>query len=83
MLENIKVKAIFDSSAKINYISKNLTNRANLIIRQKISILLIEITRVCICFKEIIEDAKIFVENIVLYIFIFVVSRFNYKILLK
>lgn len=74
MLKNIKVKAIFNSSIEINCISKDLINRINLTIRQKISILLIEIIKTYICFEEIIEDAKIFVESIVIYIFIFVVS---------
>lgn len=70
MLKNIKVKAIFNNNAKINCISKDLTNRINLVIRQEISILLIEIIEVYICFEKVIKDAKIFVKDIVIYTFI-------------
>ncbi len=73
---------MFNSNAKINYISKSFANKTNLIIRQDIFILLIEITRVRVCFEEIIKNAKILIKKVVIYIFIFVVSRLNYKILL-
>jgi len=43
---------------------------------------LIEVTKARICFEEIIEDAKILIKKVIIYISIFVVSRFNYKILL-
>ncbi len=72
-LKNIKVKAIFNSSAKINYISKSFANKINLIIRQNIFILLIKITRTRVCFKEIIKDTKISIKKVIIYIFIFVV----------
>ncbi len=73
-LKDIKVKTIFNNSAKINCISKDLANKINLIIRQNVSILLIKITRVRICFEEIIKDAKISIKEVIIYTFIFVVS---------
>ncbi len=82
-LKNIKIKAIFNNNAKINCINKNFANKTNLIIRQNIFILLIEITRARICFEEIIKNAKILIEKIIIYIYIFVVFRFNYDILLN
>ena len=73
-LKDIKVKTMFNNSAKINCISKDLANKINLIIRQNVSILLIKITRVRICFEEIIKDAKILIKEVIIYTFIFVVS---------
>ena len=73
---------MFNSNAKINYISKSFANKTNLIIRQDIFILLIEITRVRVCFEEIIKNAKISIKRVIIYIYIFVVFRLNYKILL-
>ncbi len=73
-LKDIKVKTMFNNSAKINCISKDLANKINLIIRQNVSILLIKITRVRICFEEIIKDAKISIKEVIIYTFIFVVS---------
>ncbi len=73
-LKDIKVKTMFNNSAKINCISKDLANKINLIIRQNVSILLIKITRVYICFEEIIKDAKISIKEVIIYTFIFVVS---------
>ncbi len=82
-LKNIKIKAIFNNNAKINCISKIFANKINLVIRQNVFILLIEITRARICFEEIIKNAKILIKKIIIYIYIFVISRFNYKILLN
>jgi len=81
-LKNIKVKTIFNNNAKINCISKSFANKINLVIRQNVFILLIKIIRVRICFQEVIKDAKILIKKIIIYIFIFVVFRLNYKILL-
>jgi len=82
-LEDVKIKTIFDSNAKINCINKSLANRVDLTIRQDISILLIEVRKARACFEDIIEDAKVSIEKIIIYILIFVVFRFNHEILLK
>ncbi len=73
-LKNIKIKKIFNSNAKINCINKDFANRINLAIWQDISILLIEVTKIRVCFKEIVKDTKVLIEEITIYIFIFVVS---------
>ncbi len=82
-LKNIKIKTIFNNNIEINYISKNFTNKTNLIIWQNISILLIKVIEARVCFEKIIENTKILIKKIIIYIFIFVVSRFDYKILLN
>ncbi len=58
-------------------------NKINLAICQKVSIFLIEIIEACACFEEIIKNTKISIDDIVIYISIFVVICFDYKILLK
>ncbi len=72
-LKNIKIKAIFNNNAKINCINKSFANKTSLAIRQDISILLIKITRIRICFEEIIKDIKILIKKIIIYTFILVV----------
>ena len=74
---------MFNSNAKINYISKSFANKTNLIIRQDIFILLIEITKARIRFEEIIKNTKMLIKKVIIYIFIFIVSRLNYEILLN
>jgi len=72
-LKDIKIKAIFNNNAKINCISKDFANKINLVIRQDIFILLIEITKARVCFEKIIKNAKISIKKVIIYIFIFVV----------
>ncbi len=73
---------MFNNNAKINCINKSFANKINLVIWQSIFILLIKITKTHICFEEIIKNAKILIKKIIIYTFIFVLFRFNYKILL-
>jgi len=73
-LKNIKIKIIFNNNTKINYISKNFANKINLVIRQNVFILLVEITRARVCFEEIIKNTKILIKKIIIYIYIFIVS---------
>jgi len=82
-LKDVKIKIIFDNNAKISCINKSFANNINLVIRQDIFILLIEVTRARARFEEIVKNTKISIEKIIIYIFIFVVSRLNYEILLK
>ncbi len=82
-LKDIKIKTIFNCNTKINYNSKNFANKTNLIIRQNISILLIEIIEIRTCFEKIIKNTEILIKKLIIYIYSFVVSRFNYKILLN
>ncbi len=72
-LEDIKIKAMFNNNAKINCISKNFANKINLVIRQNVFILLVEVTKAYICFEEIIKDTKILIKKVIIYTFIFVV----------
>ncbi len=74
---------MFNNNVKINYISKDFANKIDLIIRQNVFILLIEIIKARICFEEIIKDIEISIRKVIIYIFIFVVFRLNYEILLN
>jgi len=73
-LKNIKIKTIFNNNAKINCINKDFANKTNLIIRQNVFILLVKITKARIRFEEIIKNAKILIKEVIIYIYIFVVS---------
>ena len=74
---------MFNNNVKINYISKDFANKIDLIIRQNVFILLIEIIKARICFEEIIKDIEISIRKVIIYIYIFVVFRLNYEILLN
>ena len=81
-IKNIKVKALFDSNAKINCMLKRLTNSIQLFIRQKINIVMINFTDERARFFDICESIFINIENIIISIFIFVIKRSNYKLFL-
>ncbi len=82
-IKNIKIKIIFDNKIEINCISKSLAKKIDLIICQKVSISLIEVIEARVYFEEIIKNAKISIDDIVIYISIFVIICFDYKILLR
>jgi len=42
-----------------------------------------KVTRVRVCFEKIVKNAKISIEKVINYIYIFVVSRLDYEILLE
>ena len=82
-IKNIKIKIMFDNKVEINCINNFFANKINLIIRQEVSISLIKVIKVRICFERVIKNAKISIDDIVIYISIFVVICFDYEILLK
>jgi len=68
---------------KSTALTRVLRIKIDLTIRQDVFILLIKVTRARIRFQKVVKDIKILIEKVIIYIFIFVVSRFNYEILLK
>ena len=81
-IENVKIKALFNSDAEINCILKRLTNSAQLFIRQEINIVIINFTDKRARFFDVCELIFINIENIIISIFIFVIERSNHKLLL-
>ena len=80
---NVKIKIMFDNKVEINCISKSLVDKIDLIIRKRVSISLVNIIEACARFEEVVENAKVSIERIIIRTHVFVVFRSNYKILLN
>ena len=83
MIEEIKIKTIFDNNAEINCMLKKLTNAARLSVYQNISITMINATDEKARFFNICEHIFINIESIIVLISIFVVKRSDYEFLLE
>ena len=83
LIENNKVKILFDSNAEIKYMSKKLTNSTQLFIRQEINIVIISFTDKRARFFDVYKSIFINIESIIISIFIFVIERLNYKLFLN
>ena len=82
LIENIKVKALFDSDAEINCMSKELTNSTQLFIRQDINIVMMNFIDERARFFDVCELIFINIKSIIISIFIFVIKRSNHELLL-
>ena len=80
-IENVKIKALFDSDAEVNCMSKRLTNSTQLFIRQDINIVMMNFTDERARFFDVCESMFINIENIIISIFIFVIKRSNHELL--
>ena len=83
MIENIKIKAIFDSGAEVNCMFKRLINAAQLSVRQSISIIMINVINERTRFFDMCEAVFISIDSITISISVFVVKRSDHELLLK
>ena len=83
MIENIKIKAMFDSGAEINCMFKRLIDAAQLRVRQNINIIIINVTDERARFFDMCEAVFISIDSITISISVFVVKRSNHELLLK
>ena len=83
MIENIKIKAMFDSRTEVNCMFKWLIDVAQLFVRQNISIIIINITDERARFFDVCETVLINIDNITISISVFVVKRSDHELLLK
>ena len=83
MIENIKIKAMFDSGAEVNCMFKRLTDAAQLPVRQSISITMIDVTDERARFFDVCEAVFISIDNIIISIPVFVVKRSDHELFLK
>ena len=83
MIKKIKIKAMFDSDAKINYMLKKFANAVQLFIRQDINIIIINAIEKRARFFDVCEAIFINIESITISVSIFVVKRFNFELSLK
>ena len=83
IIENIKIKAIFDSEAKVNCMFKRLVDAAQLSVRQNISIIIIDIIDERARFFDVCEAVLISIDSITISISVFVMKRSDHELLLK
>ena len=83
MIENIKIKTMFDFETEINCMFKWLINVAQLFMCQNINIIMINIINERAYFFNVYEIVSISIDSITISISIFVVKRLNHELLLK
>ena len=83
MIENIKIKTIFDNEAEVNCMFKRLVDVAQLFIRQNINIIMINVIDERARFFDVCKIVSISIDNIIISISIFVIKRSDYELLLK
>ena len=83
MIENIKIKMMFDNKTEINCMFKRLTDAAQLSVRQNINIIMIDVTDERARFFDVCEAVFISIDSIMISISVFVVKRSNHEFLLK
>ena len=83
MIENIKIKTMFDSGAEIKCIFKRLINAAQLFMHQNINIIIIDVTNERARFFNVCEIFFINIDSIIIFISVFVVKRSDHKLFLR
>ena len=83
IIENIKIKAMFNSEAEVNCMFKRLTDVIQLSVRQNINIIMINIINERVCFFNICETVFININSITISISVFVMKRSDHELFLK
>ena len=81
MIENIKIKTIFNNTVEVNCMFKRLTDAVQLFIRQNINIIIINIIDKRARFFDVCETVFININSITISISIFVVKHLDHKLL--
>ena len=83
MIENIKIKAMFNNETKVNCMFKRLTDVVQLFVHQNINIVMINVTDERACFFDVCEAVFISIDSITISISVFVVKRSDHELLLE
>ena len=83
MIENIKIKTMFNNETEVNCMFKRLIDIVQLFVRQNINIIMINVTDERACFFDVCETVSINIDSITISISVFVVKRSNHELLLK
>ena len=83
MIENIKIKTMFNNEAEINCMFKWLIDVVQLFMRQNISIIMINVIDERTRFFNVCEAVFISIDSIIISISIFVVKRSDHELFLK
>ena len=82
LINDVKIKTLFDSDVKINYILKKLINATQFLIRQKINIVIINFIDERARFFNVYKSIFVNIKNIIISIFIFVIKCSDHDFLL-
>ena len=83
LIDDVKIKALFDNDVEINCMSKKLIDATQLFIRQKINIVIINFIDERVYFFDVCESIFVNIENIIISTFIFVIKRLNHDFFLN
>ena len=83
MIENIKIKAMFNSEAEVNCIFKRLVDTIQLSMRQSFSIIIINVINERVRCCDMYEVVLINIDSITISISVFVVKRSDHEFLLE
>ena len=83
MIENVKIKIMFNNKIKVNCIFKRLIDIVQLFVRQNINIIIISVIDERAHFFNVCETISINIKNIIISIFVFIVKYLNHELFLK
>ena len=83
MIEDIKIKTMFNSETEVNCMFKQLIDTVQLFMRQSISIIMISVINERAHFFDVCETIFINIDSITISISIFVVKRLDHELLLE
>ena len=83
IIENIKIKTMFDSRTKVNCMFRRLIDAVQLSVRQNINIIMISVIDERARFFDVCEAVPISIDSITISISVFVVKRSDHELLLK
>ena len=81
LIDDVKIKTLFNNNVEINYMSKKLIDTTQLFIHQKISIIMINFINKRVHFFNICESIFVSIKNIIVFIFVFMIQRLNHNFL--
>ena len=83
MIENIKIKAMFENGTEVNCMFKRLTVAAQLFVHQNINIIIIDVTSERARFFDVCETVSINIDSIMIPISVFVVKHLDHELFLE
>ena len=81
-IDDVKIKTLFDNDVEINCMLKKLTDATQFFIRQKINIVMINFINERVHFFDVCESISVNIENIIIFVFIFVIKCSDHDFLL-
>ena len=80
-INDVKIKTLFNNDVEINCMSKKLIDATQLFIRQEINIVMMNFIDERVRFFDVCESIFVNIENIIIFVFIFVIERSDHDFL--